>query len=183
MSEQHGGASERVRAIFDGVVAARLRRDSVVGASDDAIERFFVEQSVGQMPSAVREVLRTIGSQPGLWFAGTNFGLHGVTADTKRDVAATLEGVRHEIQDMTGMLVLSAHQGYTYQVIDGAALDQDDPPVFEIVEHEEVRQGWRSVSAWFADTAPDVADLAVMLPMMREVGMGEPDWAADIEAR
>ncbi|WP_378734668.1 hypothetical protein [Nocardia brasiliensis] len=52
-----------------------------------------------------------------------------------------------------------------------------------MVEHEAAREDWSSVSAWFADTAPDVADLAVMLRMMREVGMGEPDWAVDIDAR
>ncbi|GAA1269755.1 hypothetical protein [Saccharothrix xinjiangensis] len=35
------------------------------------------------------------------------------------------------------VLTLTAHQGYAYQVVDGADLDQDDPPVWNVVEGEE----------------------------------------------
>ncbi|MFE9579256.1 hypothetical protein ACFYO1_22920 [Nocardia sp. NPDC006044] len=181
MTNQLNGASGRVRAIFDGVVSAGLRRGSVVGASDGEIDRFAAEQGVVRVPAAVREVLRIIGGQPGLWFAGTHFGVHVVDAGTKRAATATVDNVPHDIRDIPGMLVLSAHQGYAYQMIDGAVLDQDDPPVWDVSEGEEARQAWSSVSAWFAASAPNIPELYEMLQLKREIGRPVPSWAADIE--
>jgi hypothetical protein len=174
---------ERIDAIFERVCANGLRRGSVAGASDDQIDQMAAEQGVDRVPEAVREVLRIMGVRSGLWLAGTAFGVEAMTAERKRHVVATLTNLEHELVDPRGLLALTAHQGYAYHVVDGADLDQDDPPVWDVVEGEGARRAWDSVSGWFASTAPNVADLRDMMEMMEEMGKQPPKWAEFVEPR
>ncbi|AYF77060.1 hypothetical protein D7D52_28270 [Nocardia yunnanensis] len=183
MSQWMTGPGGRIRIVFDNVVADGLRRDSVVGATDAAIDAYAAGQGVARVPGAVREVLRLIGARHGLWLAGTAFGVDAVTGETKRQALAALTGLAHALRDPAGMLVLSAHQAYTYQVIDGADLAQEDPPVWEIVEGQDARPRWRSVTAWFAAMDPDIESRREMLEVNAELGHELPAWAADIEPR
>lgn len=178
MGQQSGAVAESIRLIFEGVVAEGLRRDSVIGASDEEIDRFAVGQGVVSVPSALREVLRLVGVEPGLWFAGTDFGID-LRPDVKVFAEEALSTVEHCIRDPAGMLVLSSHQGYAYHVIDGADLGSDDPPVWDVIEHETGLNGWHSVSSWFEAVAPDIADLRAVMRSMARMG-DEPPWAADI---
>ncbi|MFC8045728.1 hypothetical protein [Nocardia sp. NPDC057353] len=147
---------ERIRATFEAVIAEGLRRDSVRGASDDQIDRFAAEQGVGEVPAAVRAVLRLVGDRPGRWFAGTAFGVHDVDSSAKRHAVALLADVEHLLRDPEDMLVLSAHQGYVYQFIYGNDLTRDDPPVWEIEEGAGINGGRKRVSQWFDATRPGV---------------------------
>ncbi|MGI5505013.1 hypothetical protein [Lentzea sp. CA-135723] len=184
MNQPNGTPSERIDAIFDRVCANGLRRGSVAGASDDQIDQMAAEQGVERVPEAVREVLRIMGVQSGLWLAGTAFGVGAMTAERKRHAVATLNGLEnHELTDPRGLLALTAHQGYAYHVVDGADLGQDDPPVWDVVEGEGARKAWDSVSDWFAGTAPNVTDLRDMLEMMEEMGKQPPKWAEYVETR
>ncbi len=183
MNHPTDNPSERIDAIFDRVCANGLRRGSVVGASDDQIDQMAADQGVERVPEAVREVLRIMGVQSGLWLAGTAFGVDAMTAERKRHVVATLGGLEHELADPRGLLALTAHQGYAYHVVDGADLDQDDPPVWDVVEGEGARKAWDSVTDWFAGTAPNVTDLRDMLEMMEEMGKQPPKWAEYVEPR
>lgn len=183
MNHPTDNVNERIAAIFDRVCADGLRRGSVVGASDDQIDQMAADQGVERVPEAVREVLRLVGVQSGLWLAGTAFGVNAMTAERKRHAVATLNNLDHQLADPRGLLALTAHQGYAYHVVDGADLDQDDPPVWDVVEGEGARKAWDSVSDWFAGTAPNVADLRDMLEMMEEMGKQPPKWAEFVEPR
>ncbi|WP_439661370.1 hypothetical protein ACSHWB_07650 [Lentzea sp. HUAS TT2] len=175
--------SEHIHAVFDGVCANGLRRGSVLGASDGQIDQMAADQGAKRVPLAVREVLRLMGVQSGLWLAGAAFGVNAMTAERKRHAVATLNGLVHDLADPSGLLALTAHQGYAYHVIDGADLDQDDPPVWDVVEGEGARKAWDSVSAWFAGTAPNIADLRDVLEMMNDMGKQPPRWAEFVEPR
>lgn len=175
--------SEGIAAIFDRVCADGLRRESVAGASDGQIDRMAANQGVNRVPEAVRAILRLLGVQPGLWLAGTAFGVNAMTADRKQHVVATLHQLDHDLTDPRGLLALTVHQGYAYHVIDGADLGQDDPPVWDVVEGEGARKAWHSVSDWFASTAPNVAELRDMLEIMNEMGKQPPRWAEFVEPR
>ncbi|SER90525.1 hypothetical protein SAMN05216188_11777 [Lentzea xinjiangensis] len=183
MNQPTDNPGERIAAIFERVCANGLRRGSVAGASDDQIDQMAAEQGVDRVPEAVREVLRIMGVRSGLWLAGTAFGVEAMTAERKRHVVATLTNLEHELADPRGLLALTAHQGYAYHVVDGADLDQDDPPVWDVVEGDGARRAWDSVSDWFAGTAPNVADLRDMLEMMEEMGKRPPKWAEFVEPR
>lgn len=183
VNDSTGNPGGRVTAVFDRVCANGLRRGSVVGASDDRIDQMAADQGVNHVPEAVREVLRIMGVRSGLWLAGTAFGVDAMTAERKRHVIATLDNLDHELADPRGLLALTAHQGYVYQVVDGADLGQDDPPVWDVVEGEGARKAWDSVSDWFAGTAPNVADLRDVLELMKEMGKRLPKWAEFVETR
>ncbi|GAA2695392.1 MULTISPECIES: hypothetical protein [Actinosynnema] len=169
--------------MFEQVVRAGLRRDSVVGASDEQIDLMASAQGVAHVPEAVREVFRLVGVRSGLWLAGTAFSVNSITGETKQQVLASLGHLEHDLVDPGGMLVLTAHQAYAYQVIDGADLGLDDPPVWSVVEGERVVRAWESTSDWFARTAPDIPDLLDVLELMEDLGKQPPVWARDIEAR
>ncbi|MFJ9362865.1 hypothetical protein ACIRRA_00385 [Nocardia sp. NPDC101769] len=183
MSQWRTGPGARIRIVFDAVIADGLRRDSVAGASEAAIDAYAARQGVVRVPEGVREVLRLIGRRHGLWLAGTGFGVDAITGETKSQVLATLSGLEHAMRDPAGLLVLSAHQSYAYQVIDGADLDQDDPPVWEVVEGQSARPRWSSVTAWFAAMDPDIDSRRDMLEVNAELGHELPTWAADIDPR
>ncbi|MFI9506961.1 hypothetical protein [Nocardia sp. NPDC052566] len=158
-----------VRSIFEGVVADGLRRGSVRGASDPEIGRFAAAQGLTSVSVAVREVLRLIGAQQGLWSTGSDFGVIGVASDAKSCTVEALSALDNDFKDLAGLLVLSSHQGYAYYVIDGADLGLDDPPVWDVVAGESAGNGWQSVSSWFAATAPDVEDLRDVMESMAEM--------------
>ncbi|WP_153805586.1 hypothetical protein [Nocardia sp. SYP-A9097] len=165
-------------------MAQGLKRDSVKGASDEEIGRFAAEQGVSHVPAAIQEVLRLIGTRPGLWFDGTDFGVRsGIDSAVKNHVATSaLRGVDHGIRDTAGMLVLSARQGYVYQVIDAADLASDDPAVWEIVEGTSARK-WPSTSAWFSDMEPLVESLRRDLERYKRNGWDLPHWSGNILPR
>ncbi|WP_327143079.1 hypothetical protein [Nocardia sp. NBC_01327] len=154
----------------------------MTGASDTDIDLFAERQAVTSVPVAVREVLRLIGAQPGLWRASSNFGVDVVTGESKSSAVSALSALDNNFKDAAGMLVMSSHQGYAYYVIDGADLGVDDPPVWDVVEDVNAGNGWMSVSNWFAATAPDAEDLRDRMESMAEMG-DQPIWADDIEPR
>lgn len=184
MTRPQDAAHEQIRNIFEEAMAQGLKRDSVKGASDDEITRFAAEQRVTNVPAAIREVFRLIGARPGLWFDGTDFGVNsGIDAAVKSHLATReLVAVDDGIRDVAGMLVLSAHQGYVYQVIDGADLDSDDPPIWEIMDGALTRR-WPSTSAWFSDMEPLVESLRRDLERYERNGWDLPRWSENILPR
>ncbi|MFC9435568.1 SMI1/KNR4 family protein [Nocardia sp. NPDC057030] len=171
LNQLHDETSGPIKSVFEQVVREGLDPGSVTGAADSDIDRFAAAQGVVCVPEAVREVLRLVGRRPGIWFAGTAFGVDSVGAGTKRQVVALLSDVDHELRDPAGMLVLAAHQGYSYHVIDGADLALEDPPVWEVEEPDEVYQGWSSVSAWFDGTKPSVSEYRAHLAAREMLGL------------
>lgn len=123
-----------VRAVFDQVIADGLAPESVTGATDEQVEAYAAAQGVTAVPAAVREVLRLIGVDHGLWQVGGSFGVDAVGRDAKRYAQAALAQDGGAIRDPGGLLVLVMHQGYAFHVIDGADLGHPDPPVWLITE-------------------------------------------------
>lgn len=156
MNEQQIAVVDAIQTAFEKLINDGLRRTAVVGATDDEIESFAAEQGFTQVPVSVRTVLRLIGAQPGMWWAGTHFGVYEVVGGHKQGAIAALDTVKHELRDPEGSLVLASRQGYAYFVIDGADLHLDDPPVWDVVEHEYALPGWTGVSTWFTATAPNI---------------------------
>jgi hypothetical protein len=127
----------------------------MVGATDEQIDAMAAAQGVAHVPVAVREVLRLIGHDPGMWLAGSSFGVHRITGEMKRFALATLSQLENPLADAAGMLVIVEHQSYEFTVIDGSDLSLPDPAVWLISEGEPVTK-WPSVTAWFDGSAPDV---------------------------
>lgn len=173
---------EAVRATFERVVSEGLRAESVAGASDEEIDAMAAAQGVDRVPAAVREVLRHIGAKNGLWLGGTALGVHRIGEKQKRNALATLTQLgENPFADAEGMLVLTEHQAYTYDVVDGADLDQPDPPVWVISEGEYAKVLWPGVTNWFEGNAPSVAEYRSRLRVLRGLGKTRlPAWAADI---
>ncbi|KOX22745.1 hypothetical protein ADK67_22710 [Saccharothrix sp. NRRL B-16348] len=182
MNPEDQQAVDAIRATFDRVVSEGLRAESVEGASDAEIDAMAAAQGVDRVPTAVREVLRRIGVKNGLWLGGTALGVHKIGEKQKRNALATLAQLGENPFAAAGeMLVLTEHQGYTYDVVDGADLDKADPPVWVISEGEYAKVFWPSVSSWFEGNAPSVAEYRSRLRVMRQLGKKRmPLWAADI---
>ncbi|MBB5914420.1 putative heme/steroid binding protein [Nocardia transvalensis] len=176
MNEEQIRVVGAIEATFEQAIRQGLRRSAVAGASDEQIDRFAAAQGCADAPVSVRAVLRVVGSQPGLWLAGTHFGVHAVTSDTKRQAIASLTTVQHGMRAPDGLLTLTSHQSYAYTAIDGADLHLDDPPVWAIIEHEYARETWPHVSTWFTATAPDIARYRERAEIMAEMGR-TPRWA------
>lgn len=125
----------------------------------------------------MREVLRLLGVQSGLRLAGTAFGVDAMTAERKRYAVATLDGLDHDLSDPRGLLVLAAHQGYAYHVVDGADLGEDDPPVWDVVEvRVRARHGAASVTGSPAPRRTSPISAACW-SMEEEMGKQPPKWA------
>jgi hypothetical protein len=177
MTPEEQAAAEQVRATFDRVVAEGLKAESVAGASDEQVDAWAAAQGVTTVPAAVREALRIVGVTRGLWLAGSAMGVEAVTERSKRQALATLADLPDPLRDAAGMLVLVEHQAYSYHVVDGADLDQPDPPVWVINEGEDVQQYWPSVTYWFDGTAPSVKQYRSRLRLMRKQGSKlVPSW-------
>ena len=184
MTVPNAGAAERIREIFATAVSDGLRADSVRGASDDEIDAWAAGQGARAVPEAVREVLRVLGNDHGLWLAGSSLGVHAVQGEAKNHLLATLPALGDPLEDAEGALVLVEHQSYTFHVVDGAEIELPDPPVWLVTEGEEAAKQWESVSFWFRTITPDVARYRERLEVMQELGRRRiPDWAQYIEPR
>ncbi|NKY87908.1 hypothetical protein [Nocardia veterana] len=174
----------RIRQIFAAAVADGLRGDSVSGASDAEIDAWATGQGARAVPAAVREVLRLLGRDHGLWLAGSSLGVVAVQRQAKNHLVATLPSLGDPLVDPEGALVLVDHQSYTFHVVDGADLDLPDPPVWLVTEREGSEKRWGTVSFWFRALTPDVARLRERLEIMQELDSGRvPGWARFIEPR
>jgi hypothetical protein len=172
-------AADAIRATFHRAISEGLKPGAMAGASDDQVDAMAAAQGAAHVPAAVREVLRLIGLVHGLWLAGSSLGATVVGRKAKQNALATLAGRdRNPLADAEGMLVLIEHQAYTYHVVDGADLDQPDPPVWVITEGEEARKYWPSVTNWFEGTEPSVKKYRSRLRLMRQIGItSTPPWA------
>ncbi|MEU8897283.1 hypothetical protein [Nocardia sp. NPDC048505] len=157
-----------------------MKREPFVGASDTEIEQFLVSHGCRQVSSSVREIFRLLGRRSGVWFDGTDFGTDVIDSETKSHALAALVELDHEICDLDGMLVLSAHQGYAFHVIDGQDLQLDDPPVWDVVDGDYAAKVWPSTSDWFIAMAPDVEEIRERADRMRAKGRVSP-WEEDLE--
>ncbi|MCP9621019.1 hypothetical protein FOH10_26690 [Nocardia otitidiscaviarum] len=174
----------RIGEIVERVFAAGLRRDSVVGASDAAIDRFAAAQGVERVPTAVRATLRLLGEHPGFWLHPMTFGVHGIDGPLKRQVLEVVGGMDHGLRDAAGMLVLAAYPGQAYHVVDGVDLVDEDPPVWEIGEGERtrrVRAMWGSTTGWLDAMTPDVPRARRTVRRAVEQGRPLPEWARFLE--
>ncbi|MFF5096208.1 MULTISPECIES: hypothetical protein [Actinosynnema] len=120
-----------MRDTFARVVAEGFRADEVVGASAEEIDGVARAQRASGVPAALREVLRLMGREPGMWLSGSSFG--GVLdGESKRDALDCLDehdAARlgsgdeggHGMVDAEGMLVVLDAAGSSYLVVDGAA--------------------------------------------------------------
>ncbi|MFB8002157.1 SMI1/KNR4 family protein [Nocardia sp. NPDC056000] len=182
LPSEHPG--ERVRNITETAYSAGLRRSSVKGASEDEIDRFGAEQGVQNIPTAVREILRSVGREPGYWMFPMKFGTAGIDSESKRTVVAALRGMKHDLIDPEGTLLLAAYPDQTYYVIDGADLLQDDPPVWTIGiagPAKRVRKEWASTTSWFEAMAPDIPRARRSLARFEDQGRPIPAWADFLE--
>lgn len=183
MTEPSVDPAQQIRAAFDETIGEGLRADSVAGASDGEIDEMVTAQRAAAVPDAVREVLRLIGREHGLWLAGSSLGI-GLRETAKNGALALLRSVGDPLGDSSGALVLVEHGAYTYHVIDGADLDSNDPAVWLVTEGEQATRQWASVTEWFEAICPDVERFRERLEMMRESDDSFlPAWARHIEAR
>lgn len=171
-------AVARIRAIFDEMVAAGYRAEKVEGASDEEIDAVAAAQGVPMVPAAMREILRIMGSRPGLLMAGTLFGVETADPEIKEGAGWCLEeaderGTPHGMRDPAGMLVIAAAHPESYSVIDGSDLAEPDPPVWVLVESGEVWRSRDSVTQWFATVGEGLVETKRRLADMR--ARGRPD--------
>ncbi|MER7963692.1 hypothetical protein [Streptomyces ardesiacus] len=184
MDSTSSEAMKDIRTVFESVIADGLRRESVEGATDAEIDTALAAQGVADAPSAVREVLRLVGRSPGLWLAGSGFGVRAMTSAMKAHALATLDALPgHGIRDPASALVLVEHQAYAYHLIDGADLKKPDPPVWLVTEGETAvaDAAWPSTAQWFRWAAPDMSRFRERLEVLRETGERRlPAWAEDM---
>jgi hypothetical protein len=167
-------AARRVREIFASVVAAGFRPEMVEGASDEEIDRMAMAQGVSTVPPALREVLRLIGRRPGLWFAGSAFGVNEVGAAVKQDALDCLdEADEHSMRDPQNLLAVVDAAASSYLVVDGADLDLPDPPLWLLTEVGLVQKR-RPVTEWFAGVAEGVLESKAIVASRRERGRSDP---------
>lgn len=169
---------DEVIAIFEKAITDGLRRESVGGATDAEIDAMAAQQGVDEVPAAAREVLRHVGKNPSLWFAGSSFGVSAVDRSAKDGAIASLSMSTSKPAGSENMLVLVAHGGYSYHAIDGADLAEENPPVWLIDEGEAATQQWDSVTSWFRAMTPDIARYRTRARIFRNRGDGfAPAWA------
>ncbi|GAB2667315.1 hypothetical protein [Nocardia goodfellowii] len=169
-------AINSIRAIFSRTAEAGWKPDSVVPATDAQIDEWARAQGCEDIPVAVREVLRVLGTDPGIWLKGSSFGIGRVTPESKNHALATISQLDDELFDSSGMLVMVDHQAYLYNVIDGADLEDSNPPVWIISEGQPVRIGWPSVTTWLDSAAPSISDYRSRLKLKRQIGKDVPSW-------
>lgn len=163
-----------IRRTFHSVVAQGWRPDTVSGADDAEIEAWARAQGVTRIPSAVREVLSLIGKRHGIWLAGTYFGVEEVTPSSKQGAISCVRYTHDGLSDTPGMLVISDHQAYSYDIIDGSDLHSPDPPVWSILEGEGAIAYYDSTSSWFERIAPNLERYRSQIRMFRKIGKSPP---------
>ena len=174
MEPEAADAVSRVREIFASVVAEGFRVETVQGASDEEIDRMAVTQGVSVVPVALREVLRLLGREPGLWIPGSTFGARFVDAAVKRDALECLdEADGHGMRDPQNLLAVLDAAGSSYLVVDGTDLELPDPPLWLLTESGTVQKRCASVTEWFAGVADGVLDAKARLASRR--AGGRPD--------
>jgi hypothetical protein len=167
-------AAGRVREIFANVVAAGFRPEMVEGASDDEIDRMAMAQGVPAVPAALREILRLIGRDPGLWITGSIFGVNAMDSAVKHDALECLEDVdEHSMRDPQNLLAVLDAAGSSYLVVDGTDLGLPDPPLWLLTEGGLVQKRCASVTDWFARVAEGVLEEKARLASRR--ARGKPD--------
>lgn len=177
MSIEEKSAAEEVRAIFGRAVSDGLRPELMAGASGEQVIAWAAAQDVHTVPAAVREVLELIGSNSGLWFAGSSFGVDAIRAEAKGHALATLKNLQSPLTDAAGILVLIEHQGYEFHVINGDDVGLPDPPVWLVVENRSAVKNWSSVSDWFKSGEPNIKDYKFRLEFNRKRGRStNPSW-------
>lgn len=182
MIEDEPDVCVKIRSTFERVVAQGLRPTAYRGASDDQIDQMARSQDVPVVPISVRQVLRLVGGGPGLWLAGSSFGAGAVGPEDKQAALAQLSRSGNPLRDAHGLLVLVAHQGHSYQVIDGADLTQPNPAVWLVAEGEQVNRRWSSVTEWFESISPDVERYRERLTVLLETDPDFlPGWATHID--
>jgi hypothetical protein len=149
-------ARRRIRAIFDRVVADGVRADAVAGASEQQLREWAESQAVSALPAAVAEVFGLVGVKPGPWWYGSTAAISRLDGEMKELAFECLIFPEGELADAQGMLVLLAHGGYEFHVVDGVDVHQDDPPVWRIVEGDPIERRWESVTSWFESAAASV---------------------------
>ncbi|MFE5288990.1 hypothetical protein ACFRAQ_28835 [Nocardia sp. NPDC056611] len=177
MSIEERSAAEEVRGIFERAVSDGLRPELMAGATGEQVDAWAADQDVHTVPTAVREVLELIGSNSGLWFAGSSFGVDAISAEAKRHALATLGNMKPTLVDEAGILVLVEHQGYEFHVIDGGDIGLPNPPVWLVVENQSAVMHWPSVSDWFKFGQPNIKDYKFRLEFNRKRGRStNPSW-------
>ena len=150
-----------IRAILDRTTALGWKPETTSGATPDQIERFVSEQGATSIPAALHEVYRLVGQNPGLWVAGSTFGVIDTGKRLKLEATSLLEDTD---VDPSGALVMTGHGGYEYQFIPGHLTDASNPPVWMAREADDededetnpVVEVWPSVVAWFEFQAAEV---------------------------
>jgi hypothetical protein len=168
------GARRRIREIFDSVVADGMRPDAVAGASAAELSAWANSQGVSTLPDAVAEVFALVGVKPGPWWYGSTIAIPHLDGEMKALALECLEYSEGELIDPEDMLVLLAHGGYEFHVIDGSDLNQEDPPVWRIVEGDPIERHWDSVTAWFTSAAVSVR--AMQERVRRAVAEDSRNW-------
>jgi hypothetical protein len=158
---RRGRNNSVVREIFDGVIEQGWRPETSVGATEAQIDQVVTAQRVDAIPESVREILRLVGDQPGLWSAGSFFGVANMNLKLKEQARSILSDGSSQLGDGADMFVLFGHGGYEYHVIAGADLSEADPPVWLLREKDDdesvrVEPFWESVSAWFEARGKEV---------------------------
>ncbi|MGV9410696.1 hypothetical protein ACWDOP_12340 [Nocardia sp. NPDC003693] len=165
-----------VRTIFDRTAAAGWRPESVAPATDEQIDRWAASQGCDALPASVREIMRLLGSNPGIWLRGSLFGITRVGAASKKSATAARPGQNVELADSAGMLVLVEHQAYLYNVIDGNDLHDPNPPVWIVDGDNPAEIGWGSVTDWFASAAPSMSEYRSRARLLHRIGKDIPTW-------
>ncbi|MFB9908954.1 SMI1/KNR4 family protein [Allokutzneria oryzae] len=172
---------DRIHSTFQDVLARGLRPEAVAGATDSEIDGMAAAQGAPAVPAAVREVFRLIGDRKGPFLGGGGFfGVHGLREHAKEMALEFFDEVKAqpaEFGDPEQMLVLLYHGGYLVCVVDGADLDDPNPPVWLLEEDGELRRRWPTVADWFSGICGEVASLAERLAETRAQGQPDLDWA------
>jgi hypothetical protein len=141
---------DEVDAVLRHAVLAGMRSSAVRGATPEQISTLLHRQRVSSIPLAVRRIWELIGDDPGPFWRDSVCAVQGLDATAKDLARDALASGRHDLTDPDGILVLLAHGGYQFEVIDGAHLHLPNPPVWLVCEGgEPLDRRWTSVTSWF----------------------------------
>lgn len=169
--DETGRINAEVREVLDDVLAAGLRPEAVRGASQTQIVEVAAAQGVSVVPLAVRLVWSLIGAAPGPFWMGSVREVTDLGPERKALARESLDDHEHPLGDPDGMLVLLAHESTEFHVIDGADLEQANPPVWRLYEGEPPHRLWPTVVDWFRFAATNVMELKRSLDeLVREGG-------------
>jgi hypothetical protein len=142
--------TDEVDAVLRHAVLAGMRASAVRGATAEQISTLLQRQQVSAIPLAVRRIWELIGDEPGPFWRDSVCAVAGLDTATKESACGALASGRHDLTDPDGILVLLAHGGYQFEVIDGAQLHLPNPPVWLVCEGgEPLDRRWNSVTSWF----------------------------------